>query len=99
MPLHVPPSAGARASANASEEAQTAAAHATHRARRRRELAVILPVLGAFLLVSPVIKVFAAPVALGGIPLIVLYIFGVWAFVIIATAALTRRNLHQASDR
>ncbi|MEM8742919.1 MAG: hypothetical protein AAGE13_15675 [Pseudomonadota bacterium] len=91
MPVPLPPSTG--------EDAAQANADPTLRTRRARELAVILPLLGVFLLVSPVIRVFAAPGTVAGIPLIVLYIFGVWAVMIVATAALTRRFLRQAPRR
>ena len=60
-----------------------------------RDLAVILPIAVVLLLVPPLIRIFAAPVALAGIPLIVVYIFAVWAAAIFI-AALVSRHAHQA---
>lgn len=42
------------------------------------DIARILPILGAFLLMPPIITLFAAQIDLGGVPLIVVYLFGVW---------------------
>lgn len=62
-------------------------------ARGMRDAATILPVVAAVLLLPPVILVFSASVTLGGVPLIVIYVFGVWAAVILAAWLLAR---HQA---
>ena len=48
-----------------------------------RDAAVLLPVAGAILLLPPFILVFAAPVLIVGIPLIVVYVFGVWASIVL----------------
>ena len=61
------------------------------RARGARDAASLLPVAAALLLTPPLILIFAAPVTLGGVPLIVLYLFGVWAAVVVAALALSRR--------
>ena len=55
-----------------------------------RHLAVCLPFLGLFLLMPPALLVFDADASLAGMPLIVLYLFGVWAGLIIAAAILSR---------
>ena len=39
---------------------------------------VLLPCIGLFLLMPPVVQLFALDVDLGGVPLIVVYLFGVW---------------------
>ena len=59
-----------------------------------RDAASLLPVAAAILLLPPVIVVFAAPVLIAGIPLIVVYVFGVWAafFPSRARSPLTRRD-------
>lgn len=54
---------------------------------RARDAAVLLPVLGLFLLMPPVIGLFALPLRVAGVPLIVLYLFGVW-FTLVLGAAL-----------
>ncbi|MEW9613498.1 hypothetical protein AB3G45_06640 [Shinella sp. S4-D37] len=63
--------------------------------QRFRDLAVLLPIATALLLIPPLIRIFATPAMLGGIPLIVVYIFAVWA-VAIVVAAIVARHAHQA---
>jgi predicted Kef-type K+ transport protein len=60
-------------------------------ARRIRDAASVLPFLAVVLLAPPIILIFSAPLRLGGVPLIVLYLFGVWAVVIVAALMLSRR--------
>ncbi len=59
--------------------------------RRRRDLAAVLPLTGLVLLVSPFINTVADAGRIAGIPASVLYIFGVWIGLIIASALLARR--------
>ena len=59
-------------------------------AQGTRDAATLLPVAAAVLLLPPFILVFAAPVLVAGIPLIVVYVFGVWAAVILAPGCLSR---------
>ena len=66
------------------------------RRARRRDLARLLPALGALLLATPVLDVFGAPVTLFGAPLIIVYLFGVWAFLILAAALLAERDIRPA---
>ncbi len=61
------------------------------RARRLREVAVLLPLGGIVLTMPPMASVFALPVRLGGVPLVVGYIFLVWALLILAARAIGRR--------
>ncbi|RMF38483.1 MAG: hypothetical protein D6754_07440 [Alphaproteobacteria bacterium] len=65
------------------------------RNRRDRDLTVLLPVFGALLFLPPIVRLFTGPVTLFGIPLIVLYIFSVWALLILLCLRLARR-LHLA---
>ena len=60
------------------------------RISRVRDAARVLPVVGVFLLLPPVIAPFAAPVDLGGVPLMVVYLFSVWLGLIAAAALLAR---------
>ncbi|HMN20994.1 MAG TPA: hypothetical protein PKA16_06330 [Ottowia sp.] len=53
--------------------------------------AVVLPLLGLFLLMPPVITLFARGTGFVGVPLIVLYVFGVWGALIAGAALLARR--------
>ncbi len=57
---------------------------------RARDAARLLPVLGVFLLMPPVITLFAVQADVGGVPLIVVYLFGVWLALIAAAALLAR---------
>lgn len=61
-----------------------------YRSSKAPDAAVALPLFGLFLLMPPVISLFAAPASLFGVPLIVLYLFGVWAILIACAALLTR---------
>jgi hypothetical protein len=54
-------------------------------------LALCLPLFGLFLLMPPALLVFGIPTTIAGVPLIVLYIFGVWCFLIAGAYLLTRR--------
>lgn len=69
-------------------------------AQRRWDLGVFLPALGAFLFVSPMVRLFAEPVSFGGAPGIVLYIFGLWLALILAAALLARmaRRAHDGQE-
>ncbi len=58
---------------------------------RVRHAAAVLPLLGAFLLLPPLIALFTAPLRVFGMPLIVLYLFAVWAVLIAAAAWLAHR--------
>lgn len=61
------------------------------RTRRVRDLANILPILAALLLLPPVILLFAVPVSVGDIPLVAVYLYGVWAIVIFLAFVVARR--------
>lgn len=61
------------------------------RHRKARDRAVILPLVGAILFLPPVAAVFRVDATVAGIPLLVLYIFAVWAGLILAAAALAPR--------
>ena len=61
------------------------------RSARARDAAIVLPILLAVLLAPPVVLIFARPAAPWGVPLIVIYIFAVWAAAILASFLLARR--------
>ena len=52
--------------------------------------ALALPLLGIFLLQSPLIRLFPPDASVGGVPLQVVYIFSAWIALIIASAWLAR---------
>jgi hypothetical protein len=58
---------------------------------RTRDAALILPILGAFLLISPAASVFNSTATVLGLPIVVLYVFGVWLGLILAAIGLARR--------
>jgi len=60
------------------------------RAARARDAAGVLPLLGLFLLMPPAITLFAAPVDLAGVPLVVVYLFSVWLGLVLSAALLGR---------
>lgn len=62
----------------------------SERVARARSAAVVLPLLGLFLLVPPLIALFAVPVRIAGVPLIVVYLFGVWLVLVLVAALLAR---------
>lgn len=53
--------------------------------------AVLLPCIGLFLLMPPVIQLFAREHDIAGVPLIVIYLFGVWLGLIVLAAWLSQR--------
>ncbi len=57
---------------------------------RARNVAVLLPLLGAFLWMPPFILLFGGNAQPGGIPLVVAYLFGVWAVLLTAAFVLAR---------
>lgn len=56
-----------------------------------RDAATILPIAAAVLLLPPFILVFTAPATLAGIPLIIVYVFGAWAAIVLAAWLVARR--------
>jgi hypothetical protein len=65
---------------------------------RMRDAATVLPIIGLFLLMPPVITLFAAHVSVAGVPLIVVYLFSVWLALIVGTAWIARRLALPASN-
>ncbi len=61
------------------------------RKRKLRDGALLLPIFGAFLLVSPLITIFTGPVSVFGLPLMFIYIFGVWLGLVILARFMARR--------
>lgn len=55
-----------------------------------RDAATVLPFLALVLLMPPIILIFATTRLVAGVPLIIVYIFGVWAAIIVAAFLLAR---------
>lgn len=53
--------------------------------RKSRDIAVILPVVCIFLFMPPMIHLFTGSASLFGIPVVVMYMFGVWTAAIAVT--------------
>ena len=58
---------------------------------RTRNAAALLPAIGVFLWMPPVITLFSGGIEVAGVPLIVAYLFGTWLLLIVCAALLTRR--------
>ena len=56
-----------------------------------QDAAVVVPLAALLLFMPPFISLFAAPVSLFGVPLVVLYLFGVWAVLVLLTWWIARR--------
>ena len=59
--------------------------------RKTRDRALILPMLGAVLLLPPVAGIFRLDAKIGGLPVGILYVFLVWALLIAGAALLAPR--------
>ena len=59
--------------------------------RKTRDRALILPLMGLILLTPPVAGIFELDVKLVGVPFTIIYLFTVWAGMILGTALLARR--------
>ena len=52
---------------------------------RAQNLGVLLPLLALFLLMPPFVTLFTADGSVAGVPLIVVYLFGIWGLLLVAT--------------
>tara|TARA_R110002020_G_scaffold28563_9_gene90913 strand:- start:2380 stop:2613 length:234 start_codon:yes stop_codon:yes gene_type:complete len=66
--------------------------------RKRITSLLVLTIAGALLLVPPLVYVFNQPIAHGGIPQIVIYLFTVWLLLILGTAVLNRSLPPDSAD-
>ncbi|KQZ13384.1 hypothetical protein ASD44_04310 [Mesorhizobium sp. Root554] len=65
-------------------------------AQGTRDAATLLPVAAAFLFLPPFLFVFIAPARVAGIPLVLIYVFGVWAAIVFSAWLLARRHARMA---
>ena len=66
-------------------------ADAALRHRKTRDRAIVLPLVGLILLTPPGIGIFQLDGAIAGVPVVLVYLFTVWALLIAGAAALSRR--------
>ncbi|MEM9783402.1 MAG: hypothetical protein AAF899_13120 [Pseudomonadota bacterium] len=67
--------------------------------RRARDAAMALPVLGLFLLASPLTAAFAIEGRILGVPVVVVYVFAVWALLIYGAYQIGRRLTGATAQR
>ncbi len=60
------------------------------RRRRRQDAALVLPIFGVVMLISPVFKIFTNDRLIFGAPLPFIYIFVLWFFLIVLSRRITR---------
>ncbi len=65
---------------------------------RSRDAAFVLPLFGVLLLLPPFLNLFTRNVLLWGIPLEVVYLFGIWIALVAGAALLTRRLPRQDAE-
>ncbi|MGP1254324.1 MAG: hypothetical protein ACTS10_07935 [Kiloniellales bacterium] len=71
-----------------------------HSGRRLRDIATVLPLALLLLVLPPYVRIFDQDSFLNGIPLLLIYIFGLWALVILASGLLSRNLVqHEMADR
>jgi len=67
--------------------------------RKKREIALILPIIGIILLLTPVLKSFAIGDEASGLTSVMLIIFGVWAGLIAAAFLLSRALISEIRNK
>ena len=71
----------------------------TRRSRKVREIALILPAIGVVLLLTPMLKAFTTGDEASSLTSSLLFIFGVWAVLIIAAFFLSRVLLPEIREK
>lgn len=66
------------------------------RHRKIRDRALILPIVGLLLLTPPLANIFELDAAFDGVPIVLIYVFTVWA-ALVAGAVLLSRGLRNAA--
>jgi hypothetical protein len=67
--------------------------------RKKREIALILPIIGIVLLLTPVLKSFAVGNEASSLTSVMLIIFGVWAGLIAAAFLLSRALISEIRNK
>ncbi len=58
---------------------------------RYRDLALILPLVGMLVFLTPLVRVAGSDVSVFGLPVAIVYIYGFWVLLILLTRRLARR--------
>lgn len=66
------------------------------RTGRKKEWSITLFCFGLLAFFPPILKLFDHPVLIGGFPLTYLFLFGVWAVIILAVAVSAKKRQGQA---
>ncbi|MCL5776314.1 hypothetical protein M1105_04825 [Limibaculum sp. FT325] len=61
--------------------------------RKARDAALALPLVGLILVMPPVAQIFAIDARIGGVPVVLAYIFGVWILLVAGARSVGRRIL------
>ncbi|MBK0399140.1 hypothetical protein H0I76_08065 [Limibaculum sp. M0105] len=61
--------------------------------RKARDAALALPLIGMILTMPPVAQIFAIDAEIGGVPVVLGYVFGVWLLLVIGARATGKRIL------
>lgn len=70
----------------------------TRRSRKKREAALILPTIGIILLLTPVLKAFTLGETSSPLTSTMIFIFTVWALLIVAAFILSQILIHEVRD-
>jgi len=68
------------------------------RAQKLRDTAFVLTMLGPWLALLPTMITFDREVDFGGVPVVVLYIFGIWISLIVAGAYVAKKLQQSETD-
>lgn len=60
------------------------------RRRRRQDAALVLPIFGVVMLMTPVFTIFTKDITVFGLPLPFLYVFGIWFLLILLARRMAR---------
>jgi Na+-driven multidrug efflux pump len=71
----------------------------TRRSRKVREIALMLPAIGVVLLLTPILKAFTTDDETSSLTDSLLFIFGVWAILIVAAFFLSRVLLPKVREK
>jgi ABC-type Co2+ transport system permease subunit len=69
------------------------------RSRKSRDIALLLPIIGIILFLTPIHKIFSTSTVTPSLSGLLLFIFGVWAVLIFAALILSRTLIPELRDK